>query len=156
MRHDSPNHPELDRFRRLMTGALDGELSAEEQAEFQRMLAAAPERQAEWNEQRKLKEITMQLKFADPPQEVWDRYWVNVYNRIERRVAWILVSLGAMVVLFFAGFKAVESVLADARMPWLVKGAIFALLAGGVILFVSVLREKLFTRKTDKYKEVQR
>jgi len=61
-----------------------------------------------------------------------------------------------MVVLFFAGFKAVQSVLADARMPWLVKGAIVALLAGGVILFVSVLREKLFTRKTDKYKEVQR
>jgi len=52
-----------------MTGALDGELSADEQAEFQRMLAAAPERQTEWNEQRKLKEITMQLKFADPPQK---------------------------------------------------------------------------------------
>ncbi|MBI3849344.1 MAG: hypothetical protein HY298_03480 [Verrucomicrobia bacterium] len=156
MTHDSPTNHELDGFRRLMTGALDGELSADEQAEFQQMLAASPERQTEWNEHRKLKEVTMQLKFANPPEEVWDRYWINVYNRIERRAAWILVSLGAMVVLFFAGFKAVESLLADAQMPWLVKGGILALLAGGVILFVSVLREKLFTRKTDKYKEVQR
>lgn len=156
MTNDPPSNHDLDRFRRLMTGALDDELSADEQAEFQRMLAASPERQTEWNGHRKLKELTMQLKFTNPPEEVWDRYWVNVYNRIERRIAWILVSLGAMVVLCFAGFKAVESLLADAQTPWLVKGGILALLAGGVILFVSVLREKLFTRKTDKYKEVQR
>lgn len=156
MTNDPPTNRELDRFRQLMTGALDGELSTAEQMEFQQMLAVSPERQVEWNEQRKLKEIAMQLKFTNPPEEVWDRYWVNVYNRIERRAAWILVSLGAMVLLFFAGYKAVESLLADAQMPWLVKGGILALLAGGVILFISVLREKLFTRKTDKYKEVQR
>jgi len=156
MTNDSSTNQELDRFRRLMTGALDGELSAAEQTEFQQMLTASPERQSEWNEHRKLKEITMELKFTNPPEEVWDRYWVNVYNRIERRAAWILVSLGAMVVLFFTGYKAVESLLADAQIPWFLKIAIFVLMAGGVILFVSVLREKLFTRKTDKYKEVQR
>ncbi len=156
MTDDTPTNDALDRFRQLMTGALDGELSAAEQMEFEQLLATSPERQNEWNEHRKLKEITMQLKFTNPPEEIWDRYWVNVYNRIERRAAWILVSLGAMVVLFFAGFKAVESILADTHTPWFLKIAIFALLAGGVILFVSVLREKLFTRKTDKYKEVQR
>ncbi len=156
MTNDPPANHELDRFRQLMTGALDHELSPEEQAEFEQMLVALPERRNEWNEHRQLKEITMQLKFTNPPEEVWDRYWIGVYNRIERRAAWILVSLGAMVVLFFAGYKAVESLLADAQTPWLVKGGILALLAGGVILFVSVLREKLFTRKTDKYREVQR
>lgn len=156
MTKDPPTNQELNRFRQLMTGALDNELSAVEQAEFEQMLAASPERQNEWNQHRKLKELTMQLKFTHPPEEVWDRYGVNVYNRIERRAAWILVSLGAMVVLFFAGYKAVESMLADTQTPWLAKGGILALLAGGVILFVSVLREKLFTRKTDKYREVQR
>jgi anti-sigma factor RsiW len=156
MTENSAANQDMDRFHRLMTGALDGELSAAEQAEFQQLLASAPARQQEWNEYRKLKEVTMKIKFTEPPPEVWDRYWVNVYNRIERRVAWILVSLGAMVVLFFAGIKAVESVLADAEMPWLVKVAILTLLAGGVILFVSVLREKLFTKKTDRYKEIQR
>jgi ferric-dicitrate binding protein FerR (iron transport regulator) len=156
MTNDRRPNDELNRFRQLMTGALDGELSADEQAEFQQMLVNSPERQQEWNEHRKLKEITMRLKFTNPPEEVWDRYWIGVYNRIERRAAWILVSLGAMVVLFFAGYKAAASLLADAQTPWLVKGGILALLAGGVILFVSVLREKLFTRKTDKYKEVER
>jgi len=156
MTNDPPTNQKLDRFRQLMTAALDDELSADEQAEFQRMVTASPERQTEWNEQRKIKELAMHLKFTSPREEVWDRYWVNVYNRIERRAAWILVSLGAMVVLVFAGYKAVESLLADAQTPWLVKGGILALLAGGVILFVSVLREKLFTRKTDKYREIQR
>lgn len=155
MTPDSSTDHGWDRFRHLMTGALDGELSAREQAELQQMLASSPERQQEWNEYQKLKDIAMKMKFANPPQEVWSRYWVNVYNRIERRIAWILVSLGAMVVLFFGGFKAVESILADSKLPAVVKVAILALLAGGVILFVSVLREKLFTRKSDKYKEIE-
>jgi len=149
--------PDPDRFHQLMTGALDNELSAAEQEELERLLAASPERQREWSEYKKLKELTMQIKFEEPPDEVWDRYWVGVYNRLERRVAWILVSLGAMVVLFYGGYQAVESILADHRQPWIVKAALLTLMAGGVILFVSVLREKLFTRKTDKYsKEIQR
>jgi len=140
-----------------MTKALDHELSGAEQEEFDRLLAASPERQREWSEYQKLKEMTMQMKFRDPPEEVWDRYWVGVYNRLERRLAWILVSIGAMIVLFYGGYQAVESILADHRQPWVVRIALLALLAGGVILFVSVLREKLFTRKTDKYsKEIQR
>ncbi|HYG35873.1 MAG TPA: hypothetical protein VEC99_13865 [Clostridia bacterium] len=154
--NEQPPDENLDRFHLLMTRALDGDLSAREQEEFEQLLASSPERQKEWNDYRKLKELTMQMQFTDPPDEVWDHYWDKVYDRLERRLAWILVSIGAMVVLFYGLFKAVESIWADPQLPWLVKGAILALMAGGVILFVSVLREKLFTRKSDKYKEIQR
>jgi hypothetical protein len=152
--HASDSSP--DRFHQLMTGALDGELSPLEQEEFERMLAGSVERQREWSEQKKLKELTMQMRFNDPPEEVWDHYWTSVYGRLERRVAWVLVSIGGMVVLFYGMFKATESIWADPQLPRLVKGAILALMAGGIILFVSVLREKLFTRKGDKYREIQR
>jgi len=145
-----------DRFRLLMMAALDRELSSEEEAEFQALLASSPERQREWEEFKRLKEIAMNLRFSQPPQEVWDRYWLNVYNRIERGIGWILVLIGAMIVLFFGGYKAVESLILDSKLELFLKIAILAVLAGAVILFVSVAREKLFTRKTDKYKEVQR
>jgi hypothetical protein len=151
-----PLDPNFDRFDELMTGELDGELSPAEQAEFERLLAASPERQKKWSEYKKLKELTMQMRFNDPPEEVWDGYWVGIYRRLERGLAWILVSVGLMVLLSYGGYKTVEEIFKDSQLPWLVKGGSLVLLVGGVVLFVSVLREKLFTRKTDKYKEIQR
>lgn len=150
------SHAEWDRFCLLLTAALDGELAAEEEREFRSFLAASPACQREWGQYKKLKEATMQMKFNQPPEEVWDRYWLNVYNRIERGIAWILTSIGAMVVLFYGAFKAVESILADPQLVWFVKAGILATLAGLVILLVSVVREKLLTRGADKYKEIQR
>jgi anti-sigma factor RsiW len=150
------NGPDFDRFRQLLTRALDDELAPGEREEFDRLLAASSERQAEWAAQKQLKEATMKLKFAEPPPEVWDGYWTGVYRRLERGIGWILVSLGAMVLLFYGGYELVDEILADRHLPILIKTAILAALAGGTILFVSVLREKLFTRKTDKYREIQR
>lgn len=98
----------------------------------------------------------MQLKFMQPPEEVWDRYWLNVYNRIERGLGWVLTSIGAIIVLFYGAFKAVESIIADPELEWFVKAGILAMLGGLAIVLVSVLREKLMTRKSDTYKEIQR
>jgi hypothetical protein len=44
----------------------------------------------------------------------------------------------------------------DQQLPVLVKAGSFALIVGLVILAVSVLREKLFIRRTDPYKDVIR
>lgn len=147
---------ERNRFRLLLTAALDGELSLEDEREFKSFLSAAPGCQREWDEYKRLKEVTMQIKFTHPPAEVWDRYWLNVYNRIERGLGWILTSIGSMIVLFYGAYKAVESILADPQLEWFVKVGILAVLGGLVVLLVSVAREKLLIRKADKYKEIQR
>ena len=150
----SEKHP--DRFHQLMMGALDHELSAQEQQEFEGLLASSSAWQKEWNEQKQLKELMTQMQFNEPPEEVWDSYWTGVYSRLERKVAWVLVSIGAMILIGYGAFKATESIWADPKLPPVIKWAIFALLAGGIILCVSVVREKLLTRKADKYKEIQR
>jgi len=147
---------EWNRFRMLMMAMLDGEISNGDKREFQQYLSTYPECQKEWNEYQKLKEITMQVKFKEPPEEIWDRYWLNVYNRIERGIGWIFVSIGAMIVLFYGGFKAVESLIVDPTIVLALKIGIIALLIGTVIVLVSVIREKFFTRKYDKYKEILR
>ncbi len=147
---------EWNRFRMLMMAMLDGEISSGDKREFQQYLSTYPECQKEWNEYQKLKEFTMQVKFKDPPEEIWDRYWLNVYNRIERGIGWIFISIGAMIVLFYSGFKAIESLIVDPTIVGAVKIGIIVLLIGTVIVLVSVIREKFFTRKYDKYKEILR
>jgi hypothetical protein len=104
-----------------------------------------------------MKGVMKSMKYKEPPGEAWENYWSRVYNRLERGLSWILISIGAMILLFYGGFKAVESLVKDPAVAILLKVAILVLLAGVVILFVSVIRERIFTYKKDKYaKEVKR
>lgn len=150
------NDPAKIRFQSLLMRAVDGELSEEDQAEFDRLILSSPEFANEWQYYQKLKEVTQSMKLKSPPAEVWDRYWVHIYNRIERGIGWITFSIGSIILITYGLFKAVESVLADTQLAGIVKIGIFAVIAGLVILLVSVAREKLFVRKTDPYKEIQR
>ncbi len=151
---NKPNEEPL--FAELLTKALDQELSEQEQQLFQTLLAKHPEWRQEWLKQKKLKEVMQTMKFKNPPSEIWDTYWVKVYNRIERGLAWILFSIGAIIVLIYSFYHLVDRILTDPELNPLLKTAILMLIAGLAILTVSVIREKLFVRKKDPYKEVQR
>ncbi len=145
-----------ERLRLMMTAALDGELDASEREQFEARLAADPELAAEWQRLNNLKELTGMSTIASPPEEQWGSYWQSVYNRIERGLGWILVSLGATVLVTFGLWQAIDELLADTDVPGFVKLAILALGAGSVMLLISVLREKIFVRRHDPYKEVER
>ena len=47
------------------------------------------------------------MELKNPSKDVWRLYWASVYNRLERRIGWILLSIGAMIALFFGGYKMV-------------------------------------------------
>lgn len=149
------NH-DKERFHQLLMGAVDQELTASEWNEFNRLVETDPGFRKEWEQYQKLKEVTQAMKFKSPPKEVWDSYWMNTYNKIERGIAWIIFSIGAIILITYGLFKAVEGVIADPQLQGIVKIGIIAALLGVVILLVSVVREKLFVRKSDPYKEIQR
>lgn len=98
----------------------------------------------------------MSLKIKSPAPEVWDDYWSGVYNRMERGVAWLLVSIGAVLLLAWGAVEAASAVWADSELPWFIKLAIATLSGGLLLLLYSVIRERWFMAKTDKYKGVIR
>lgn len=75
----------------------------------------------------------------------------NAWERTASGIGWLLVA-GAVVVL--GGYAGYEFLLADVEPP-LVKWAVAALYAGLALLLLSVLRQRLKARKTDKYKDVE-
>jgi hypothetical protein len=79
-----------------------------------------------------------------------------VYNRLERKIGWIFLSIGAMILLFFGGYKMVESIIQDSNSPWYLKIGILAVITGAIILLVSLGREQLFVRKRERYKEIEK
>jgi hypothetical protein len=138
-------------------GYLDGELDSEAKRRVDEHLTACANCARELEEFRKLQEVICTMKFKEPTDLELETYWRNVYNRLERGIGWILFSLGAIIVLCYAGFKLVEEVIRDPALNVILKIGVVALVFGFVILLVSVARERLKICRKDKYsQEVER
>jgi len=145
-----------ERVRHLLMAELDDELSAVERQELERLLAEDPALREERARMMRVREVTNAMTMREPPAEVWESYWQHVYNRVERGLGWILFSVGVAVLLVWGAWHAVDALLASSEIPGVIKLAIFAGAAGGLVLLWSVFREKIFTRTRDPYREVQR
>lgn len=147
---NAPNEehdPAREAMRAMISGYLDGELEPDERARFEQYVRDHPAFQEEIDEMRLLVEASDALEPAPVPDEVWDSFLDNVYNRLERRTGWTLTVIGAVAILLLALYIVVV-------IPWappLVKLGVEILLLGLGVLFISVLRQRLFMLKTDRY-----
>lgn len=140
----------------LMMAYLDDELNQEQRRAFEEHLASCHDCARELKEFRKLKQMTDCVAFVEPEDRIWDQYWNHVYNRLERCTGWVLFSVAAIALLICGGFRLIESVIQDPTVGVLMKIGLLALLGGLVILFVSVLRERVYFWTKDRYKDVRR
>ncbi|NQT80534.1 MAG: zf-HC2 domain-containing protein [Candidatus Aminicenantes bacterium] len=143
-------------IKELISSYYDGELDEEQKKIIKKHLEDCPECQKEFEEMGKFEEVMSKMELKKPPKEAWKIYWTSVYNRLERRIGWILFSIGVMILLFFGGYKMVEEIIKDPSISFLLKAGILAVLGGVVVLLVSLIREQLFVRKRERYKEVEK
>ncbi|MHC4545256.1 MAG: zf-HC2 domain-containing protein [Planctomycetota bacterium] len=143
-------------YKDLMMGYLDEELSAEQIRRFEEHLTMCKQCSSQLQEFRQLKAITDQMTLIEPEDRLWQQYWDGIYNRVERGIGWIIFSVAAILLTIYGGFKAIEDLITDPTVGLLLKVAMLALLVGLAILFVSVLRERIFFWSKDRYKDVRR
>ncbi len=145
--------PGDERVRHLMMAEVDQEISGQGRRELESALEGNPDLHEELETFHRLKEVTDTMTPFKPPEETWDTYWEHVYRRLERGIGWVLVSLGTITAGTWALWIAVSELIQDTTMPAYVRWGLLALIAGFVILFVSVVRERLFMQKNDPYKD---
>ena len=146
-----------DRFKELMMGRLDGELSEEQSGELRDHLRRCEACREESEGFAALKEGLAMIEFKEPTDAELERYWRGIYNRLERGLGWVFFSLGAVVVLCYGAFALLEELFKHPKVALGLKIGVGALVLGVVVLFVSILRERLAVRKKDRYsKEVRR
>lgn len=137
----------------LISGYLDGELSLQDRAHVEQLMDENEAFRKEFEEMKKLVSAVSRLDVEHPPEEVWDTFLQGVYNRMERRVGWVLVIVGAAILAVLGVYWFIVD-------PWgsaLLKLLVACPIVGLIVLFVSVLRERLLAAKTDRYsKEVER
>ncbi len=148
---------ENEEIQQLMMKVVDGVASPEEE----RALAEAIRGNESWESElrafKKIKEVTENMQFKELPDSYWDGYWKVVYRRTERAVAWILISIGLMIVIAFSAYMGLSQFYSDPEASIALKVGVSAAILGGIIMIVSILRERLFARKHERYeKEVER
>jgi predicted anti-sigma-YlaC factor YlaD len=142
------------KIKELIPSYHDSHLSKDQKKMIENHVEECEECRRELEEMGRFEEVMQKMELKQPPKEMWQVYWTSVYNRLERRIGWILLSIGAIIMLFFGGYKAVEGIIEDPTIPFIVKVGILAALGGLAILLVSVGRERIFVRKRERYKEV--
>jgi len=145
-----------DRLRQLVAGYVDGELSGNELAAFERELTANAELRAEVEEFKRLKEVTNTMTYADLPDRVWESYWASIYRKTERGLGWILMSVSAIILLCFGAWQGLSELWMNPESPLWLKVGVSGVSLGAIILLVSYGRERLFAYKRERYSEVQR
>ena len=145
-----------ERFIILLEKYFENKLNDLDSQEFETLINSNAGLKHEFEEQKMIKEVLKKMSFKNPSKEKWDGYWLGIYNRIERGIAWIAISIGAVIFFGYASIEAVNSFINDTQTPPIVKVGITILFFGALVLIFSLLREKFFTSKHDKYKEVQR
>jgi len=143
-------------IKKLISSYYEGVLSEKQRQAVDVHVAACVECRRELEETRQFEEVMNKMELKKPKPEVWQMYWASVYNRLERRFGWILFSIGAIILLFYGGYKMIEAIIVDTTVPLLLKIGFLVILAGFVVLLVSVGRERFFVRKRERYKEVEK
>ena len=143
-------------YKGLMMGYLDNELDEHQKKMFTEHLDQCPDCKKELAEFTELKQLADEVALTEPTDELWQQYWKNIYNRFERTLGWILVSVAAIILLIYGGFKLIEEIIQDPTVDIVLKVGLVTLIGGVAILFVSALRERLYLRKKDPYKDIRR
>jgi len=145
-----------EEIKKLITSYLEGELGEKEKKQAESHLVSCEECQREFEDLNQLEEALNKMKLQKPSKEIWDVYWSSVYNRLERKVGWIILSLGLIILICIGAFPAIDIFFTHPETPLLLKIGLVIFVCGGIIVFVSILREQLFFRKKERYKEVQK
>ena len=156
MTEHAPRDKRCEEFELLMMRHFDKESSPEEESRLQEHVKSCPSCARRMREYETLIAATDDLDLPEVPPEQWDLYWTNVYNRLERKTAWVVVAAALGVAVAYGLLRLALLLYRAPNLSACVKVAISALVAGLTLLFISVLREKLILRKTDKYRGVIR
>jgi predicted anti-sigma-YlaC factor YlaD len=145
-----------EEIRPWLMAFLDGEIEQREKSEVEKHLAECENCRREYESFARLKEVTNSMRFADLSDQLWAGYWKGVYRRLERGAGWILLSIGAIVLLAFGAFQFFKELLSDPGVSLVLKIGVSTCAFGAIVLLVSIIRERLFLFKTERYREVER
>jgi anti-sigma factor RsiW len=135
-----------------LSAYLDNELT---QAEAQRVrihLEDCADCARALDEMSRISRMTGAMPVPDPPEERFERLERSLSVQAPRQTGWILILAGVIAWLAYFLVVAIKNM----RMPTPGEAAMGAIYAGFVLLFVSVIRQRILEYRHDRYRRVKR
>lgn len=142
--------------RRLITGLLDNELTAEERIAANECLRRSQQCRVEYEQLAAANAKLSTLTLKEPEDHVLEQLWRSPYHRVAWKTG-LWLALGSTTALVLYGvFEFARAVLFNSAEPVLPRMAVAGAAAGALLIFYTILRERLRTYKVDRYKDIER
>jgi len=140
-------------IRPLLSAYLDGELTQADRQRVRLYLESSEECRRELEELAKVKQLTAELRFQGPPDELMDELERRLAVRGPRRLGWGLLCAALAVLTIYLVVSYVQHFQWPGNpLEWLA----IAALGGILLVFLSVLWQRLLERPYDRYRKVKR
>ncbi len=137
----------------MLSAYLDDELTQEESQPVRLHLETCPSCREIYEQMKEVREATMTTPFSVSDDGQWNERPRSPLSRLMRTVGWalLLLWLGGVSVLFL------RELAADiGGMPVQELLLIVGLFGGGLLIFLSILMDRLGSYKSDRYRRVQK
>ena len=141
-----------ERILGMISPYLDGELTQADGQRVRLYLEENEEARQAFREMQELQQLTSTMKFRDPSEEVMEALETRLSVQAPRRFGWGLVIIGLVAWTIYAAVLFIR----NPRMPTLPELFGGAVITGLVMLFVSVLRQRVLERPHDRYRKVRK
>jgi len=135
----------------LLSGYLDGELTQADNQRVRLRLEDDPEAHKTMIEMRRIREAARSTRLAVPADEEWNEAPRSVGSRWFRRSGWMLLCGWGIVLVGLAVWGLIVG-----PEEWWQKLLAVAVAGGPVLLFLSILTDRLKVMKHDRYRRVLR
>lgn len=142
---------DLEKYRPLLMGLMDGELSSEEAVDVNEALNRSADLRAEYEKIREGTGKLDALSLLEPSDEIARRLWKSPSHRFLRNNGVLMIVGGYILLILYAVY---EALMEDG--PVIPNLAGVAIILGTVALFISFIRERMETHKVDPYKDIER
>ena len=141
-----------EEIQRLLSAYLDGELTQADQQRVQLHLEDCPACRDTLDEMRRLQQLTAEISFSDPPEDIMEAFEQRLSVQAPRRAGWTILIAALVAWVLYA----VYLVLRHPRWPSIVEMLAGGVVIGAVSVFFSVLRQRWLERPHDRYTKVRR
>ena len=135
----------------LVSGYIDGELTQQQRQRVELHCERCAACRKELEELKRLRADVGKSNLSEFGEDNWRESMDEPATKAFRGIGWLLLIGGALAI----GGIVLHGFLTDPTLELHMKVIIGAIYGGLAILFISVLRQRLIERKTDKYKDVE-
>ena len=146
MNNETNIHEHVDE---LLSGYIDGELTQQDQQRVRLHCESCDDCRRGLEELRTLREKMGKSNLSNVRQDVWRETMDDTAVKATRGIGWVLFIGGLLLVAGYFVFTIIPEM---SLLQALIVGGFYG---GMLLLFISVLRQRLIERKSDKYKDVE-